>query len=152
MALTSQIDAAAKQQKRAVGSDGISLETPVLSMPRHEDEEQKERRLATIRPTRPHPPHPEPHRPARNVRRGDHRLMTDVRAGQIWADNDKRSAGRTLRIVEVDETHAIAEEIAYSETTGRTRHLPNARQTRIRLDRFKPTSSGYRLLKDAKRL
>lgn len=71
----------------------------------------------------------------------------DVRPGQVWADNDKRSAGRHVRIDLVDETHA-------SVTTCDAQGNPSpsvlsARRTRIRLDRFRPTATGYRLVKDA---
>lgn len=55
-----------------------------------------------------------------------------VRAGQVWADNDKRSRGRR---VNVDEHHALVQ-----SSTGT--------RTRIRLDRFRPNSTGYRLLTD----
>lgn len=67
-----------------------------------------------------------------------------VQVGQIWADNDKRSSGRRVRIVEVDATHATVELVG-----ARQRGVSSAepgRRTRIRLDRFKPTSTGYRLL------
>ncbi|KXO99066.1 hypothetical protein AXK58_24235 [Tsukamurella tyrosinosolvens] len=57
-----------------------------------------------------------------------------VEKGQVWADNDKRMAGRELRVLEVGDTHATVTEI--NDTSGRT--------TQIRLDRFKPTSTGYR--------
>jgi hypothetical protein len=63
-----------------------------------------------------------------------------VKPGQLWADNDKRerSRGRVLRIHEVGPTHAIA----YAwDNSGR-----EGRSTRVRLDRFKPTSTGYRLV------
>lgn len=57
-----------------------------------------------------------------------------VRIGQIWADNDKRSAGRRVEVVAVDEKHATV------KAAG------GKRLTRIRLDRFKPTSTGYTLV------
>ena len=60
-----------------------------------------------------------------------------VRPGQIWADNDKRSAGRQVAVLAIDETHAVV----------RPAGGPGL-QTRIRLDRFRPTSTGYRLVKD----
>ena len=58
-----------------------------------------------------------------------------VRPGQIWADNDKRSAGRRVTVTSVGQTHALVE-------------TSLGRQTLIRLDRFRPTSTGYRLVKD----
>jgi hypothetical protein len=76
-----------------------------------------------------------------------------VRPGQIWADNDKRSEGRQVRVVAVDATHATVELIAQRGrpargAEGEQRAKPG-RETRIRLDRFKPTSTGYRLESDA---
>lgn len=50
--------------------------------------------------------------------------------GQVWADNDPRGYGRRLRIVEIDGTHAVVHD--------------GTRQSRIRLDRFRPTNTGYR--------
>jgi hypothetical protein len=64
---------------------------------------------------------------------------TTVRPGQIWADNDKRSNGRELRIERVDDQYA------YAVSPGRGGRF---QQTRIRLDRFRPTSTGYRLVQD----
>lgn len=52
--------------------------------------------------------------------------------GQIWADNDKRGYGRQARITAVDSTHATVHD--------------GKRQSRIRLDRFRPTSTGYRYI------
>ena len=63
-------------------------------------------------------------------------MTTDVKPGQIWADNDKRSHGRTIKVLEVDETHALVQ-----SPTGL------GRKTKIRLSRFRPDSTGYRLLK-----
>lgn len=86
--------------------------------------------------------------------------MTDVKPGQIWADNDWRSAGRTLRVLSVDETHAVCEVVTNDDDTQD--HLDNpsrapwyrpgdrrGKQTRIMLRRFKPTSTGYRLVSEA---
>ncbi|MBX7464918.1 hypothetical protein K1Y80_02330 [Streptomyces sp. MAG02] len=69
--------------------------------------------------------------------------MTDTSptpaARQIWQDNDSRAQGRRLRITAVDETHATCEVVA-----GRWASMPTVgRSTRIRLDRFRPTSTGY---------
>lgn len=60
--------------------------------------------------------------------------MTDANqtpaVGQIWQDNDPRGHGRRIRIMEIDDTHAVVHD--------------GKRRTRIRLDRFRPTSTGYR--------
>lgn len=69
-----------------------------------------------------------------------------VRPGQIWQDNDKRGYGRQVRVVETDSTHALVE-----LHQPRQLHLPGAkpgRRTRIRLDRFRPISTGYVLVQD----
>jgi hypothetical protein len=68
-----------------------------------------------------------------------------VRLGQIWADNDPRGYGRKVRVVEIGDTHATVE-------LHQPRHPVSSakpgRRTRIRLDRFRPTSTGYRLVTD----
>lgn len=65
-----------------------------------------------------------------------------VRPGQVWADNDKREKGRRLiRVVLVDE---VAQYALVAPYTGRDN--AKGRVTRIRLNRFKPTSTGYRLV------
>ena len=68
-----------------------------------------------------------------------------VRVGQVWADNDKRSHGRRVRVVELDGTHAIVTQV---DIRGVVDSRRRERRTRIRLDRFKPTSTGYRLVTD----
>ncbi|MGR6924264.1 hypothetical protein ACU635_59225 [[Actinomadura] parvosata] len=87
-----------------------------------------------------------------------------VRAGQVWADNDPRAAGRTLRVERLDGDQAICMVLTNSDSTQR--HLdayarprphsnrPILRDTRgtlrrIALSRFRPTSTGYRLVEDS---
>jgi len=81
-----------------------------------------------------------------------------VRPGSIWADNDPRVAGRTLRVDAVDGTHATCTVLTNDDDTQRMLDNPpswwrgrdnRGKQTRIKLDRFRPTSTGYRLLKYA---
>lgn len=66
--------------------------------------------------------------------------------GQIWQDNDPRSYGRKVCVVEITDTHALVE-------LHQPRHPVSSakpgRRTRIRLDRFRPTSTGYRYVGDA---
>ena len=64
--------------------------------------------------------------------------------GQLWADNDRRAPERYLLIAELSSTHAAVRQAAYSPETGVAAVLPGARLTRIRLDRLRPTSTGYR--------
>lgn len=72
--------------------------------------------------------------------------MSDVKVGQVWADNDWRSAGRTIEVEEVTATHAICKVLTKVDSPAYG--PPNGRRTRIRLDRFRPTSTGYRLMSD----
>lgn len=70
--------------------------------------------------------------------------MTDAApapaVGQIWQDNDPRGYGRKVRIAEIGDTHAVVE----LHTPRRPSNAKPGRRTRIRLDRFWPTSTGYR--------
>lgn len=68
-----------------------------------------------------------------------------VVVGQIWADNDWRSKGRTIRIIEVGPSRAVVE-VVTDVGGGKPR---KRRQTRILLNRLRPTSTGYRLVQDA---
>lgn len=82
----------------------------------------------------------------------------DVRAGQVWADNDSRVTGRTIRVDEVDATHATCTILTNDATTqgnldnpSQASYQPKDRRgatTRIAIKRFRPTSTGYRLLTD----
>jgi hypothetical protein len=76
-----------------------------------------------------------------------------VRVGQVWADNDKRAEGRRVRVVEVGRTHAVVELVDQRGRPARGHEAQQkaeaGRRTRIRLDRFRPTSTGYRLVRDA---
>lgn len=69
-----------------------------------------------------------------------------VRKDQVWADNDKRAKGRTVQVVSVTESFAycrvLTDRVGCTQATvGRT--------FRISKDRMRPTSTGYRLIKDA---
>lgn len=90
-------------------------------------------------------PPAQPHHDTKREITMTHTNNPAVQPGQIWADNDPRSTGRHIRVLTVDETHADVEQ-----------HLPRrhspakpSRTTRIRLDRFRPTSTGYRLVRNA---
>lgn len=74
-----------------------------------------------------------------------------VKVGQVWADCDKRSKGRHIRVMYLwnkrlrlmlhpDPTHAVCSPCAPNGTRR------GIRDTCIRMDRFKPGS--YRLVKD----
>ena len=82
-----------------------------------------------------------------------------VRPGQIWADNDYRAKGRTVRVDSTDATHAdctvLTDRTAatYRHPSGYVHQLGSVatvgKKTRIALRRFRPTSTGYRLVQDA---
>lgn len=90
------------------------------------------------------------------------RAAPQVRVGQIWADSDKRAAGRTLRVDEIrpNPIGHIALCTILTNATEVQQQLddPNSgyrgqdargKQTRIAVRRFTPTSTGYRLIQDA---
>jgi hypothetical protein len=72
-----------------------------------------------------------------------------VKIGQVWQDNDPRLVARYgkfgdhIRLLEVTE---IEHNYAFARVT--IDGVIQPRKTKIRLDRFKPTSTGYRLIKD----
>lgn len=109
--------------------------------------------------------------PMANRRTQQAMSLPDVRPGQIWADNDPRQAGRTLRVVEITESRGprgryrrepAGEPIAIVEVATNSDHAQQmidagnpqwndtrGKRGRIAVRRFKPTSTGYRLLSDA---
>lgn len=81
--------------------------------------------------------------------------MTEVRPGQVWADNDPRNEGRTLRVDEVGGEVVLCTVLTLSHLVQELvdKGSPWAKDVRgkqrtISLRRFKPTSTGYRLLED----
>jgi hypothetical protein len=78
-----------------------------------------------------------------------------VRVGQVWKDNDKRSGERLLKVYALDEqTVWTRDNRAVSVPIARCRRLvgpnrePVGRWLEIRVDRFRPTSTGYRLVEE----
>jgi hypothetical protein len=87
-----------------------------------------------------------------------------VRVGQVWADNDKRAAGRKVKVLRLssvfehpklgryqrDYSRKVAVPMAECEVVTE-RHAGSAtgRHVRIRVERMKPTTTGYRLIQDA---
>lgn len=71
--------------------------------------------------------------------------LPDVRPGQVWADNDPRSAGRTLRVIDVVSQRVICEVVTNIDNAPADKR---GNRTRIALRRFVPTSTGYRLVQD----
>lgn len=84
----------------------------------------------------------------------------EVKVGQVWADNDKRSRGRHVLVVallpampstdpHVRDTPARAEVVPCAPTGRIIRNgRGQATNTKIRLSRFRPSSTGYRLVRD----
>jgi hypothetical protein len=85
--------------------------------------------------------------------------LPDVRPGQVWADNDPRSAGRTLRVDSIENGKAIciivtdaddvAAHIRRAHECGAVARGSVGRTTRISLARFVPSTTGYRLMRDS---
>jgi hypothetical protein len=72
--------------------------------------------------------------------------IPDVRVGQVWADSDKRSAGRHLL---VDLIVGDKARVLLCTADGQViRANGKATVSAIRLDRFRPTSTGYRFVRD----
>jgi hypothetical protein len=78
----------------------------------------------------------------------------DVPPGSVWADNDERVMGRTLRVGRIEGDVAICVVLTNSNVTQaeldrgvRGVRDTRGRTTRISLRRFRPTSTGYRLVR-----
>ncbi len=88
-------------------------------------------------------------------------VSTTVRPNQVWADNDPRSSGRRIRVDSLDGGYANCsvmqdrtDPAPLHSRPGRgierpAGHSNVGRPTRIAIERFRPTSSGYRLVTDA---
>lgn len=75
--------------------------------------------------------------------------MTEVKPGQVWADNDTRSEGRTLRVDAIEDSKAVCTILTNSSLESSwPRQDTRGRVTRISLTRFRPTATGYRLIWD----
>lgn len=64
----------------------------------------------------------------------------EVKVGQVWEDNDPRQqkqgvAVRRIKVLEIADGKALCQ-----HPSGQ------GRKTKIRLDRFRPTKSGYKLV------
>jgi hypothetical protein len=78
-----------------------------------------------------------------------------VRPGQVWADNDARSEGRTLRVerIEIRTFGELVGDVPLAVCTVLTPpdNYPQGRvgkQVTIRVSRMRSTSNGYRLVTD----
>lgn len=83
---------------------------------------------------------------------GEHLTMTKapsqnpygVAAGQIWADNDIRSSGRTLQVDAIDGDHALCTTVTNTDLPV-TRDM-RGKPARIKLTRFALNTRGYKRL------
>lgn len=69
-----------------------------------------------------------------------------VKVGQVWADNDVRTPGRYLKIKEVVPADGVA--IVARVNSGGGALWGKYSPRPIKLRRFRPTHTGYRLVKD----
>jgi hypothetical protein len=78
------------------------------------------------------------------------RYATTIRVGQVWADNDPRCAGRTLRVVAI--VRSYERKIQCEVLTGAGgKPLAKSREVTIKADRFWPNATGYRLIEEPRR-
>lgn len=85
----------------------------------------------------------------------------DVRPGQVWADNDKRSTGRTFRVERIVQDPRMGKPVAVCTVVtnsdrvqdevdrwGVKSHFKDTRgnTVRVAVNRMRPTTTGYRLL------
>lgn len=66
----------------------------------------------------------------------------EVKVGQVWEDNDPRiirggHAPRRVKILEIKDGRAL---VQHPSGMGR--------KTKVRVDRFRPTASGYKLVEN----
>jgi len=82
-----------------------------------------------------------------------------VRAGQVWADNDKRARGRELVVLRVERSRRKVgwarddlgpyEDVAVCRVTASPGSPARiGRVYAIAVRRMKPTSTGYRLVRE----
>ncbi len=72
--------------------------------------------------------------------------VPQVRVGQVWKDNDKRIGERYLVVRKIEGDRAFC---CLCDSQGYPSGLARQPVVRILLRRFRPTSTGYVLVKDA---
>lgn len=78
--------------------------------------------------------------------RKDGALQPLVLVGTVWKDCDERcNAGRWVTVLHIDDATRTA---TCSVMSMKDKALVKGRETTIRLDRFRPGSTGYRLVKE----
>lgn len=68
----------------------------------------------------------------------DERKRPNVKPGQVWEDNDKRSRGRQVSVTSVTDDRRWVY----------LRNLRTGKTTCVAYDRMRPTSTGYKLVQD----
>lgn len=76
---------------------------------------------------------------------------TVIRVGQVWADVDPGGQGfRTLKVVAIEPRRGTDRQAVCEVLTDWDGEPPQrARAVRIKVDRMRPTSNGYRLVEEA---
>ncbi len=78
--------------------------------------------------------------------------MSEVRPGQVWADNDPRNAGRLLRVESVhpadDHRSEPYARVTVQKVSRNVTRTEVGEQRTILLRRMRPTRNGYRLVED----
>jgi hypothetical protein len=78
--------------------------------------------------------------------------IIDVKPGQLWLDNDKRNrAPRFVRVTSIREITDPFKHYKYEVATCEAWYDEpgsKSRTVQIRVDRFKPIATGYRLVED----
>lgn len=69
-----------------------------------------------------------------------------VAVGQVWEDDDPRSAGRRIEITEVDGDRARGKVLSVARNVSEEQIGRSTRWVAVR--RFRPGNRGYRLIKD----
>ncbi|KPC89983.1 hypothetical protein ADL27_38190, partial [Streptomyces sp. NRRL F-6602] len=85
----------------------------------------------------------EPHRDWKSPDAGVCPGYPEPAVGQVWQSADRREPDRYLLITAVDALRATVRPVAWNADSV----VPHgARTSRISLDRFRPTSAGYRYI------
>lgn len=71
-----------------------------------------------------------------------------IEVGQVWADDDPRSQGRTIRITEVDPPNFRARAVIVTVARNVGEDQVGRRTRWISFRRFRPGKRGYRLLEN----
>ncbi|WP_155299617.1 hypothetical protein [Deinococcus kurensis] len=73
----------------------------------------------------------------------------DVQVGQIWEDTDPRGYGPHIQVYALNGAYAECYQVSRGTSqlaAGEDKRYRNGKPRRIRLDRFKPGSTGYKLV------